>query len=98
LRTANEHLTVQILRAQHRPPQTVTPEQGLIQAVAQLPTRAQIPAVLGQVLQQAQAAGVELEKGHIPTLPLQAAGLGAMSWIFRSRRSTRASVTSSIGH
>jgi hypothetical protein len=76
LRTANENLTVQILRALHRPQQTVTPEQGLIQAVAQLPTRAQIPAVLGQVLQQAQAAGVELEKGQYTYVASSSGGFG----------------------
>jgi len=76
LRTANENLTVQILRAQHRPQPTVTPEQGLIQAVAQLPTRAQIPAVLGQVLQQAQAAGVELEKGQYTYVASSSGGFG----------------------
>jgi|SRR5882724_6670844 len=76
LRTANENLTTQILRAQHRPPVTVTPEQGLIQAVAQLPTRTQIPGVLGQVLQQAQAAGVELEKGQYAYVASSAGGFG----------------------
>jgi hypothetical protein len=76
LRTANENLTAQILRAQHRPQPAVTPEQGLIQAVAQLPTRTQIPAVLGQVLQQAQAAGVELEKGQYTYVASSGGGLG----------------------
>jgi hypothetical protein len=76
LRTANESLNAEILRARHRPEVTVTPEQGLIRAVAQLPTRAQIPAVLGQVLSQAKAAGVELEKGQYSYVASSASGFG----------------------
>jgi len=76
LRTANESLNAQILRARHHPEVTVTPEQGLIRAVAQLPTRVQIPAVLGQVLQQAKAAGVELEKGQYTYVASSAGGFG----------------------
>ncbi|MFL6605501.1 MAG: hypothetical protein ACJ8R9_29775 [Steroidobacteraceae bacterium] len=76
LRTANDSLNVQILRARHHPEVTVTPEQGLLRAVAQLPTRAQIAAVLGQVLQQAQAAGVELEKGQYTYVASPAGGFG----------------------
>jgi hypothetical protein len=76
LHTANETLNTQILQARHRPEGAVTPEQGLIRAVAQLPTRAQIPAVLGQVLQQAQAAGVELQKGQYTYVASSAGGFG----------------------
>jgi hypothetical protein len=76
LRTANESLNAQILQARHRPAVAVTPEQGLIRAVAQLPTRAQIPAVLGQVLQQATAAGIELEKGQYTYVSSPAGGFG----------------------
>jgi hypothetical protein len=74
LRPATESLNAQILRARHRPEKVVTPEQGLIQAVAQLPTRAQIPVVLGQVLTQAKAAGVELEKGQYTYVASATAG------------------------
>jgi hypothetical protein len=76
LRTANDSLNAQILRARHHPEVTITPEQGLIRAVSQLPTRAQIPAVLGQVLQQAQAAGVQLEKGQYTYVASGTGGLG----------------------
>jgi hypothetical protein len=76
LRAANESLTAQILRAQHRPQVKVTPQQGLTRAVAQLPTRAQMPAVLGQVLQQARAAGVELAKGQYAYVASSAGGFG----------------------
>jgi hypothetical protein len=64
LRTANDRLSEQILRAQHRHAPSITPEQGLTRVVAQLPARAQMPAVLGQILQHAHAAGIELEKGQ----------------------------------
>jgi hypothetical protein len=76
LRTANESLSAQILRAQHRPAAAVTPEQGLTRAVAQLPTRSQMPAVLGQVLQQARAARVELAKGQYTYVAPSAGGFG----------------------
>jgi hypothetical protein len=76
LRTANESLTAQILRARHRPEAAVTPEQGLIRAVSQLPTRAQIPAVLGQILQEAKAAGVELDKGQYTYVASSTGGFG----------------------
>jgi hypothetical protein len=76
LRTANESLTAQILQARHRPEAAVTPEQGLIRAVAQLPTRAQIPAVLGQILQEAKAAGVELNKGQYTYVASSGGGFG----------------------
>jgi hypothetical protein len=76
LRTANENLTLQISQAQHRPQVEVSPEQGLTRAVAQLPTRTQMPAVLGQVLAQAQAAGVELAKGQYTYVAPSAGGFG----------------------
>jgi hypothetical protein len=76
LRAANESLNAEILRARHRPEVTVTPEQGLIRAVAQLPTRAQMPAVLGQVLGQAKAAGVALEKGQYTYVASSTGGFG----------------------
>jgi hypothetical protein len=76
LRTANESLKAEILRARHRPEVTVTPEQGLIRAVAQLPSRAQMPAVLGQVLSQAKAAGVALEKGQYAYVASSTGGFG----------------------
>jgi hypothetical protein len=76
LRAANENLSSQIILAQHRPAPAATPEQGLIRVVAQLPSRSQMPAVLGQVLQQARAAGVELAKGQYTYVAPTAAGIG----------------------
>jgi hypothetical protein len=76
LQAANNDLTTQILQAQHRHAAPITPEQGLTQVVAQLPTRAQMPAVLGQVFQQARAAGVELVKGQYSYSPTAKGGVG----------------------
>jgi hypothetical protein len=76
LRTANDSLDAQILRARQHPEVTITPEQGLIRAVAQLPTRAQMPAVLSQVLQQARAAGVQLDKGQYTYVASGTGGFG----------------------
>jgi hypothetical protein len=76
LRNVNEDLNSQILRAQNRPKATVTPEQGLTRIVAQLPTRSEIPIVLGQVLQQAQAAGIELAKGQYTFQPASKGAVG----------------------
>src|SRR5262249_40546581 len=64
LQGANDALRSRILQAQHHHETPITPEQGLTRVVSQLPTRAQMPAVLAQVLQQAHAAGVELAKGQ----------------------------------
>jgi hypothetical protein len=76
LHTANVNLSSQILLAQHRPEPAVTPEQGLTRLVTQLPTRSQMPAVLGQVLQQAKAAGVGLAKGQYTYVAPSANGIG----------------------
>src|SRR5262249_13236897 len=56
-------------QAQHPHTASITPEQGLTRVVAELPTRAQMPAVLGQLLQQAQEAGIDLNKGQYSYSP-----------------------------
>jgi hypothetical protein len=76
LRAANDDLESQLLRAQHRPEAPVTPEQTLTRVVDQLPSRAQMPVVLSQVLQQAQAAGVQLAKGQYSYRPAAKSELG----------------------
>jgi hypothetical protein len=50
--------------------------------VASLPTRAQIPAVLGQMLMEADNAGVPLDKGHYDFRPPQSGGLGRYAFEF----------------
>jgi hypothetical protein len=61
-RNAIETLNADIARAQHLP-QGVT-QQSVPHLVQTLPTRAQIPAVIGVVVEQAKAAGVPLDSGH----------------------------------
>ena len=76
LRTDNNELASRIARMQHRTNAPITPEAGLTRVVAQLPTRGQIPAVLGQMLQQAQAAGIELGKGQYSYTPAAKGNIG----------------------
>lgn len=77
LQAANDDLNTRILRAQHRYEAPITPEQGLTRVVTQLPTRAQMPAVLGQVLQQAHEARVELAKGSYSYRPAARGEVGS---------------------
>jgi hypothetical protein len=63
-RNAIETLQGDILRAQQAPHSAARDEDGLSRVVSNLPTRAQIPAIVGLVFQQAQAAGVPLDSGH----------------------------------
>jgi hypothetical protein len=70
-------LDADIARAkQHHPSSEVTPEEGVGRLVAALPTRGQIPAVIGLVLQQAQQAGVPLDVGHYAFVPAKSGGVG----------------------
>ncbi len=50
--------------------------------IATLPTRMQIPAVLGQVLEQANKAGVALDHGRYSYTPPKAGSLGRYAMIF----------------
>lgn len=76
VRNATEALTAQIAHAQQRPSVEESTEEGLGRVVAGLPTREQIPAVVGQVLQQARDAGVALDKGQYMYSPPKAGGVG----------------------
>ncbi len=49
---------------------------------AALPTRMQIPAVLGQVLAQAKKSGIALDQGHYGYEPPKSGGLGRYSFEF----------------
>lgn len=44
--------------------------------VASLPTRAEIPAVIGQIYAQAQSAGVSIDKGRYAYVPAKAGAIG----------------------
>jgi hypothetical protein len=67
-RHALEALSAELARAQH-PSATAIADQVIPHLVASFPARAQIPAVIGQVVIQAKAAGVSLDKGHYLYLP-----------------------------
>ena len=62
--TALRTLDADLARARLRPPVEMTPEEGLGRFMGSLPTRGQIPAVIGEILQQAGHAGVALDNGH----------------------------------
>jgi hypothetical protein len=64
------------------PGQASAATAGVDHLVASLPTRAQIPAVLGQMLVEADKAGVALDKGHYDFRPPQAGTLGRYSFEF----------------
>jgi hypothetical protein len=74
IRGATESLTAEIARAAH--PSAAAPSDGLGRVVAQLPTRAQMPAVVGLVLEQARAANVALPIGHYAYSPPKSGGVG----------------------
>jgi hypothetical protein len=63
-----------LVRAQHAPnPATIV--GSVPQLVASLPTRAEIPAVIGQIYAQAQSAGVSVDKGRYAYVPAKAGAI-----------------------
>lgn len=72
---ALESLSADLARAQHLPGGAPL-EQAVPRLIASLPTRAQVPAALGEVYAQAKAAGVTLEKGRYTYTPPSAKALG----------------------
>jgi hypothetical protein len=64
-----------LLRAQH-PLAAPGIEQAVPRLIASLPTRAQMPAVIGQMYAQAQAAGVALDKGRYAYEPPKSGAIG----------------------
>jgi hypothetical protein len=71
---ALQTLNTDIARVQH-PSAVNNIEQAIPRLVASLPTRAQIPAVLGQVFAEAQAAGVPLSTGRYAYTPAKAGAI-----------------------
>lgn len=68
-------LQAALLRAQH-PAAAVGIEEAVPRLMASLPTRAQMPAVIGQMYAQAQAAGVALDKGRYAYEPAKSGTIG----------------------
>jgi len=78
---ALQTLNVDIARVQH--PFAVNGiEQAVPRLVASLPTRAQIPAVLGQVFAEARAANVPLSSGHYVYTPAKAGAIAHYEFEF----------------
>ncbi len=71
---ALETLTADITRAQH-PLAGTGLDQAVPRLVASLPTRAQMPVVLGQVFAQAKAAGLALDTGRYVYTPAKAGAI-----------------------
>ncbi|MDB6092373.1 MAG: hypothetical protein JWN85_5157 [Gammaproteobacteria bacterium] len=69
-------LDADLIRAQQRSHLELTPEEGLGRLVATLPTRGQMPVVIGQILEQAQQAGVPLDSGHYAFTPAKTGSVG----------------------
>jgi hypothetical protein len=57
-------LTQQIARVRQHPIAPPSAEDALSRVFSRLPTRDQIPGVIGQILEQARQAGVTLDSGH----------------------------------
>jgi hypothetical protein len=75
-RNAADALAARIASAQHHPNLASSPEEGLGKFVSALPTREQIPAVMGVMLQQAQQSGIALDTGHYSYSPPKGGGVG----------------------
>ncbi|MBV9725922.1 MAG: hypothetical protein JO299_12205 [Gammaproteobacteria bacterium] len=75
LQHALQQLQLQVARPEHA---LVGPglAPGVPGLVASLPTRGQIPAVIGQIYNQAQTAGVALSKGHYAYVPPKTGAVG----------------------
>lgn len=76
-RSAGNALAAQIATAQHHSNPVSSPEEGIIgKVMAALPTRDQIPAVMGVMLRQAQQAGIALDTGHYSYSPPKGGAVG----------------------
>jgi hypothetical protein len=76
IRNATDSLTAQISRLQQHPNTAARIEDGLGKVITTLPTRDQMPVVIGQVLQQASLAGVALDIGHYAYSPPKTGNVG----------------------
>ncbi|TLY94154.1 MAG: hypothetical protein E6K44_03510, partial [Gammaproteobacteria bacterium] len=70
-RLALDALSASIVRAQH-PSTVLSADQAAPRLVESLPTRNQIPAVIGLIYAQAKEAGVPLDTGHYVFSPPKA--------------------------
>jgi hypothetical protein len=75
-------LRAELTKAGHPLPAAVQPERSPQQFAAALPTRAQIPALMGVVLVQATDAGIVLEQGKYTFSPATSSRLARYSFEF----------------
>ena len=75
VRSATDALTLRLERAQLHPNLETSTELGIARVMGELPTRGQIPAVIGLMLREARAAGVALDTGHYVYTPSKAGGV-----------------------
>ncbi len=78
---ATQNLSANLANAQHAP-SGYSIEQAVPHLMASLPTRAQIPAVVGAVYAQAQAAGVPLDNGRYVYAPARSGSVASYGMEF----------------
>jgi hypothetical protein len=75
-------LRAELTKAGHAQPAAVQSERSPQQFAAALPTRAQIPALLGEVLEQATDSGIVLEQGRYTFSPATSSRLARYTFEF----------------
>ena len=76
VRSATDALDRQIAQMRQRPKLATGDDLAIAKVLAQLPTRGQIPGVIGQMLGEARQAGVALDVGHYSYSPPRGGGVG----------------------
>lgn len=94
---AMQGLSVNLSQAQHAP-SGYSIEQAVPRLMASLPTRAQIPAVLGEVYAQAKAAGVPLDTGRYVFSPAKSGSVASYDLEFPVKGAAYPAVRSFINH
>jgi hypothetical protein len=75
-------LRAELTKAGHTQPAALHPERSPQQFAAALPTRAEIPALLGEVLVQATDSGIVLEQGRYTFSPATSSRLARYTFEF----------------
>jgi hypothetical protein len=76
IHNATDSLAAQITQLQQHPNAAARIEDGLGKVITTLPTRDQMPEVIGQMLRQAGLAGVTLNTGHYAYSPPKTGRIG----------------------
>lgn len=94
---AMQGLSANLAQAQHTP-SGYSIEQAVPRLMAALPTRAQIPAVVGEVYAQAKAAGVPLDTGRYVFEPAKSGSVASYSLEFPVKGAAYPALRSFINH